>query len=412
MSRTCPCGSVAKIVLKLLTARAWLIILHRTRTIVGLWFMTPDGAVGPVRLRGILNRNLPLAKTGDFTLDQLLLIGAMHAVTSFTDSTFVWLIDMHKVQIFIAVAEIGQLAGTRIEKSFPVMALKTKGIVPFIKARIKFFGIILPQQNAVLRTMRIVAGPTGAISNRLVLMQGGRNSFTHRIMAADAKDLGIVLQHADIAIAMRTMAGSTALIQSGVLDLRILSFFTNILMAHQAKRVPCFWQHKLLRTTVRIMTGDAAIIDRRMDVLHPRQFFFIIVAHETEQIPFSSQLIGRVSGMHVVTTLAVPSSDRAMNQLLIGFILVTLVAEVLPEGGQHALLFPLVRIVAPRAITISDRRMGMGLSSSFILVTLITKSWNRVDKKRRLLTRMWIVTGKTISINNWRMAIHPFAARF
>ena len=147
-----------------------LIVLNRTCAVVAFGFMAANSAVGTEALRRVSDRNLPFAETRNFALDQLLLIGAMHPVTDLAGPALGRLVDMDKMQILIAITEVGQFAGARVEKSFSVVTFKTERIIFFLVPGVKLFGIIMAQQHAILRPVRIVTGPTSAIGNRFMLM--------------------------------------------------------------------------------------------------------------------------------------------------------------------------------------------------------------------------------------------------
>lgn len=161
-----------------------------------------------------------------------------------------------------------------------------------------------------------------------------------------------------------------------------------------------------------IMTGGTAFGHCRVHVRHAGQNLLVIVAHKAEQVPFFSQLIGGVRRMYVMTTLAVSCGNRTMNQLLVGLIIMTLVAEFLPEGGQHALLFPLVRIVAVGTVAIGNGSMSVRFTRGLVFVTLITEGRHSINQQGRLLARMRVVTGETIAINHRRVTVHPLATGF
>lgn len=319
--------------------------------------MAADGAVGAVRLGSIADRNLPFAEAGNLALDQLLLIGTVHAVAGLTDAALGRFIHMQKMQVLITIAEVRQFAGALVEKGLAIMAVKAEGVTLFGKTGIKGFRIGLAQQDAILCAVRIVTGPTGAGGDRLMLILGGRDLLAHRSVTADTEELRIILQHADIAIAVRTMTGATALLHGRVRNRGVLGLLADILMTEQTECVALFGQHVGLWSVMGIMTGGTAIRDHRMNILHAGQGLLVVVAHETELIACGSQLIAGVGGMDIMTAAAFTCGNRAMNDLLFGLIVMTFVAEVLPQGRQHPPLFALVGVVASGTFAIGNRGM-------------------------------------------------------
>lgn len=186
-------------------------ILHRAITVITLRLMTADDA-GATALRHLqIDRDIPFTEIRRTRTDEAFLVGAMDAVTDPAGATLITLVDMQFVEIAITVAEVGLRGAREFGKPLGVAA-KAEGIDLRVISGIETLRKGRIQQRFKCGTMRIVAGHTFAILDRLVLRLGRRHLRLNAVMTTETKRALFVNQELRLAAAMRIVTDRAAAI--------------------------------------------------------------------------------------------------------------------------------------------------------------------------------------------------------
>lgn len=107
-----------------------------------------------------VGRNIPAAKRITLLTGQLFTIAGMGFMTKAAGPPFAVIGDMNKMKVAVAIAEIGVEGGFLKLQHFPVVALQTKFVEPFLVRHIQPFRVGAGQHPEIIGTVGVVTRGT------------------------------------------------------------------------------------------------------------------------------------------------------------------------------------------------------------------------------------------------------------
>lgn len=153
---------------------------------------------------------------------------------------------------------------------------------------------------------------------------------------------------------------------------------------------------------MRLVAVDTGIFDDRVNILHHLQLGLVVVATIAKVIAGGEELILDVTGVNIVTGLAVVHGRRMLD-LLRRLGLVTLGAEEETALGEQSLLRRGVRGMAAQTVPLLDRGMDRTLPLALALVTLFAQGRSRRLQQPLRARSVRGVTGNAVAIADRRM---------
>jgi len=276
--------------------------------------------------------------------------------------SFDGLVDMAKMKVLIAVAEVGERRGEAIEDQGLLMAAKAETVFLLSKRSIKISGIRTLQQTEIVRAMGIVTGRAIFLPDRPVPVIIPVQPFLHVhdlscrclqlfIVAGEAKIGGSCLKLFGKIGVMGIMAVQALLIYlvGGVLCPRLSNVILLLWMAPKTERRHRIIQPQSVGRRVRIVTVRAVEGRRRVaESLGQKLFLFFRMAGETEVLPLGDQTILKWRAVGVMAGDAIADGYRTVHFLVDRLIVdVALKAELARRARfQPVAIGRLMRIVA------------------------------------------------------------------
>jgi len=233
-----------------------------------------------VRSPGVIDLQYPaFGPVRNAVPDLVFLFGCVDFVASPAGSAAFGFIDMHKVQVSRAIAELCQGRRLRFGDDRLLVTLEAEGVNFRIETRVKLRGIFVIEQAEILAAVRIVAGAAIFVGDRAVQFRVLSQQRLHvgqllalvildtvLAMAGDAKVVGQALEEMLNIGAVRVMA-IAALGAGGESRMRHLALtgeLFDVLMTTEAERVRFLDQQLFDFGIVRVVAAHAALFGRDM----------------------------------------------------------------------------------------------------------------------------------------------------
>lgn len=140
-------------------------VLDFLTPVVAPGHMTARGAFSSVFILHIVGRKIPCSKRHGIT-DVFGIVARMDLMTGTAGPPFDGPVDVPKVEVLIAVSEVGQSSGIAVKGQGFLMAAEAEGIFIRGKGSIKLPGIFAFQQTEIIRSMRVMTSRAILLANR------------------------------------------------------------------------------------------------------------------------------------------------------------------------------------------------------------------------------------------------------